>query len=83
MRRNIVKDTPMTNRQAKLEIVPIMEPQGIVEYDLRLRAANGKILFYGGQGYTSRKDARRGINSILHALSCVEIVVVEPEKDKP
>lgn len=69
----------------KLEIVPRHIHTGAdsydIVYDLRLAAINGETLWYNGQGYTSTRDAKRGIRAIIANTALAKVVMGEPTKD--
>lgn len=47
------------------DIVPVFNSRrDRQEYNILIIAGNGKTMGYGGQGYTSRRDARRAIAAL-------------------
>lgn len=56
-------------RYAKIQIVMVFSTyRNRREYDLRVVARNGRVVAYGNQGYTSRRDAVRGAATLRRVI---------------
>ena len=56
-------------RFTKIQIVQVFSTRrNRREYNLRVVARNGRVVAYGNQGYTSRRDAVRGAATLRKVI---------------